>query len=342
MLALVALVAPASAEDDAAELAKQLSNPVASLISVPFQANWDFRMGPLDQGTQFKLNFQPVVPLSLNDRWNLIVRTIVPYISQEDVLTGPLPSFPGVPQDILARFPGDQRDAISDAAEKAFNKAVRKRPVDRHQDGLGDIVQSFFLSPKEPVGGTILGFGPVFLYPSATDDRLGTEKWAAGPTLVALRQQSGFTYGVLANHLWSFAGNEDRRSVNATFVQPFISYTTKTQTTIGINAASTYDRNKSQWVVPLNATVSQLVKVRKLPVNLPSADATMPKARAARRSGACASSSRRSFPPAANPRRTTARAPQNSHPTPHASHAHENLDDLFPHCHRCACARLRG
>ncbi len=259
-------MAHSPAEDDAAELAKQLSNPVASLISVPFQANWDFRMGPLDQGTQFKLNFQPVVPISLNQDWNLIIRTIVPYISQEDVLKGPLPSFPGLPDDVLARFPGDKHDAISDAAENAFNKAVRKRTVDHHQDGLGDIVQSFFLSPKEPVGGTVLGVGPVFLYPSATDDRLGNEKWGAGPTLVALRQEGPWTYGVLANHLWSFAGNEDRRSVNATFVQPFLSYNTKTHTTFTVNGESTYDWNESQWIVPVNLVVAQLVKIGQQPV----------------------------------------------------------------------------
>jgi hypothetical protein len=138
--------------------------------------------------------------------------------------------------------------------------------VDHHQDGLGDIVQSFFFSPKEPVGGTILGIGPVFLYPTATDDKLGSEKWGAGPTLVALRQEKGWTYGVLANHLWSFAGDEDRRSVNATFVQPFITYTTKTHTTFGLNAESTYDWNESQWTVPINATVAQLTKIGKLPV----------------------------------------------------------------------------
>jgi hypothetical protein len=261
-----ALLGSSFAEDDGAELAKQLSNPVASLISVPFQANWDFRMGLLDQGTQLKLNFQPVVPLSLNQDWNLIVRTIVPYVSQEDVLKGPRPTFPGIPEDLLAPFSGTVRDELDRVAKKAFNKAVRKRPVDHHQDGLGDIVQSFFFSPKEPIGGTILGAGPVFLYPSATDDRLGSEKWGVGPTLVALRQESGWTYGVLANHLWSFAGNEDRRSVNATFVQPFLSYTTQTQTTIGVNSESTYDWNESQWLVPVSATISQLVKFGKQPV----------------------------------------------------------------------------
>jgi hypothetical protein len=191
----------------------------------------------------------------------------VPYISQEDVRKGPLPSFPGLPDAVLAPFPGNIRDDLNRAAEKAFNKEAKRRfPTDHHQDGLGDIVQSFFFSPKEPVGGWILGGGPVFLYPTATDDTLGAEKWGAGPTIVALQQRHGFTYGVLANHLWSYAGDEDRRSVNATFVQPFVNYTTSTQTTIGLNAESTYDWNESHWLVPVNATVAQLVKIGKLPV----------------------------------------------------------------------------
>ena len=192
---------------------------------------------------------------------------------------------------------------------------MRKRfPTDHHQDGLGDIVQSFFFSPKEPVGGWILGFGPALLYPSATDDKLGTEKWAAGPTLVALKQTGPWTVGVLANHLWSYAGDEDRRSVNSTFVQPFVSYITKTKTTFTLNSESTYDWNESQWTVPLNATVSQLVKLG------PAAGAihgrrTLLRRRPERRarSGDCGSLSPHYFPPATSPRpRRTARASQNN------------------------------
>jgi hypothetical protein len=207
-----------------AELAKQLQNPVANLISVPIQNNWDFGIGSTD-AMRYTVNIQPVIPFSIGDDWNVITRTILPIVHAEAPVLG--------------------ADDVS---------------------GLGDILQSFFFSPKALVGGWVMGAGPVFLYPGASNDTLGGQKWAAGPTAVLLEQQSGWTYGVLANHLWSFAGTGGRQDIDATFLQPFVSYVTKTFTTIALNTESTYDWENSRWTVPLNLQVSQLLKLGHQPV----------------------------------------------------------------------------
>jgi hypothetical protein len=225
---LVVLASPgsAAAADDAAELAKKLSNPVAALISVPFQYNWDTGIGPAD-ADRSTLNIQPVIPVSLNQDWNVISRTIVPLIDADSPVVG-----------------------------------------GKDHSGLGDIVQSLFFSPKAPTaGGWIWGAGPVFLLPTASNDALGSEKWGIGPTAVALKQENGWTYGVLGNHIWSFAGDDNRADVNATFLQPFLSYTTKSFTTLTLNTESTYDWEADQWTVPINVVVSQLVKLGGKPVS---------------------------------------------------------------------------
>src|SRR5271169_1960333 len=215
-----------AADDEKAQeldLAKKLQNPVASLISVPIQNNWDFGIGPA-HAMKYTANIQPVIPFSISQDWNLITRTILPVIYAESPVQGG----------------GDH-------------------------SGLGDVTQSLFLSPKAPVGGWILGAGPVALWPTATDRTLGAGQWGAGPTAVALRQEHGFTYGILANHIWSYAG-WGSQSVAATFVQPFVAYTTKTYTTFGVNTESTYNWQASQWSVPVNITIQQLLKIGKQPV----------------------------------------------------------------------------
>lgn len=223
---MVFALAPSVWAEDA-DLAKQLSNPVSSLISVPLQFNYDHGYGPQD-GDKAVMNIQPVIPISLNEDWNLISRTIVPVTWQNDI---------------------------------AGNSGT--------QFGLGDTLQSFFFSPKQPTaGGIIWGVGPAFLLPTATDELLGGEKWGVGPTAVLLKQEGHWTYGVLANHIWSAAGDHNRDDVSSTFLQPFLSYTTPTAWTFALNTESTYDWKNDQWSVPINASVAKLTKFGAQPVSL--------------------------------------------------------------------------
>jgi hypothetical protein len=210
-----------------------LSNPVASLISVPFQSNYDWGAGPNGDGGQYKLNIQPVIPITLNAKWNLISRTILPVIAQKNIVPSPPAS-------------------------------------DNSQFGLSDTVQSLFLSPQSPgKSGIIWGVGPVFLFPTGTDKYLDSQKWGAGPTFVVLKQTGPWTIGMLANQIWSFAGASDRQRVSSAFLQPFITYTTHTATTFSINTESTYDWVSKQWTVPMNIVLSQLLPPKKTGLSFP-------------------------------------------------------------------------
>lgn len=203
-------------------LAKKLQNPVAELISVPFQNNFEHGLGREGKGYRYTLKVQPVVPFSLNADWNFIFRPIIPFIKQHEVIGK------------------------------------------THQSGLGDVAIEPFLSPKKPgPGGILWGVGPVLSFPTASNDRLGSEKYTVGPNAVVLKQSGPWTAGILANYSCSYAGSDTREDISATYLQPFFSHTTKKGFTISTSSESTYDWKTEQWTVPVIVGVSQVLPIFK-------------------------------------------------------------------------------
>jgi hypothetical protein len=209
------------ASDESAELAKSLQNPIADLIILPIQYNYDIDIGPNDDGSRHLTYFQPVYPFRLNEDWNLISRTILPIIQQEDVPAKGM-----------------------------------------HETGVGDITQSLFFSPVERTeNGWIWGAGPVMLLPTASDDFLGSENWGLGPTVVGLKQEGPWTVGALANHVWTLASESGRSDVDATYVEPWVTYTTQSNTSISMTVETTYDWEAQEATIPVNFIVDQLFEV---------------------------------------------------------------------------------
>ena len=76
------------------------------------------------------------------------------------------------------------------------------------------------------------------------------------------------SFGLLANHLWSVAGDDDRSDISSTFFQPFLSHTTKTAWTYGANIESTYDWKSEAWSVPINLTIAKMQKIGGHPMSI--------------------------------------------------------------------------
>lgn len=229
LLAATILVAPAWAAEpatgsgaaDADALAKKLSNPVAALISVPLQLNWDTGLGPSGDGDRTTLNIQPVIPVSLSEDWNLISRTVLPVLWQDDVVPG-----------------AGSQSGLGDTVQSLFFSP--KAPTE---------------------SGWIWGVGPALLVPTGGSDFTADQWAVGPTAVVLKQTAAGWTYGMLVNQLWAVSNSGSLPDVDATFVQPFVSLALGRGRTVSLNTEATYDRNAGQWTVPVNAAYSQVLKL---------------------------------------------------------------------------------
>lgn len=128
-----------------------------------------------------------------------------------------------------------------------------------HQFGLSDATVTAFLAPKTK--GLILGFGPAFLVPTATDKLLGTEKFGVGPSALVMHQGKGLSVGFIANQIWSVAGNEDRADFNQFYTQIFLTHSYKSGATLGITSEITQNWEGNTTLITLSPNVGAISKL---------------------------------------------------------------------------------
>ncbi len=233
-LLIAATGGAAQEESGGGDVRSAVQNPISSLVSLPFKFTFD---NGAPNGDANFLAIQPVYPVTVGD-WNLVNRLIVPLVDAPGGVTTP-----GVPNPT-----GGGRET-----------------------GLGDINYSLFLNPVESTAGFIWGAGGSITAPTATDAVLGSEKWSAGPTAVALVQPEWGTYGALIRQLWSFAGASDRDNVNQMLLEPFANYNLDNGWYLISDLVMTANWEADSgdvWTVPLGGGFGKIFTIGKQPMNM--------------------------------------------------------------------------
>ena len=134
------------------------------------------------------------------------------------------------------------------------------------ESGLGDAALFDLIVFNQPWGRW--GVGPVILVPTATNDQLGSGKWAAGPAAGFVARSNKLLWGLFNQNLFTFAGDDGREDVNVSILQPIVNYALPDKWSIGTSEMNiTYDWKKSDWtVLPLGIKLAKLVKFGKQPV----------------------------------------------------------------------------
>jgi hypothetical protein len=216
----------AAKQKELEELAKISQNPVGNLVSVPFQNNTNFGYGP---------------PSNKGTQNVLNIQPVVPITLSHD-------------WNLITRT------IIPLVAQPSFT------PGGSGSFGLSNINFTAFLSPANP-GKLIWGVGPAATFPTATSVNVGSQStWGLGPSAVLLTMPGHWVLGVLANNVWSIAGD----SANNMLIQYFVNYNLPDgwyATMAPIITANWNQPSGQQWVVPFGAGFGKIFKLGKLPIN---------------------------------------------------------------------------
>jgi hypothetical protein len=227
---------PVLAADTSEDLAAESMNPLSSLIAVPFENNILFNIGPSDT-TSNVLNIKPVFPLNLGE-WNLINRVTIPIAwsgGQEEEVFGTIDWGGGNPGSL------DTGSAF----------------------GIGDITYQGFLTPSKTSGSTSWGLGGSIVMPTHSKPRFGTDKWSVGPAIVVISQQKKWFLGLMAQNVWSVAGDSDAADVNSFYLQPTINYKLGNGyylTSAPMITANWKSESGNRWAIPIGGGLGRLMR----------------------------------------------------------------------------------
>ena len=229
LLLATAFAPSARAALSAEDLAKLAQNPIANLISIPFQNNANLNYGP-EGGTQNILNIQPVIPVTLNRDWNLITRTIFPLVWLPDL--------------------SPQTDATFGLGDTQFSAFLS--PSDASSGwiwGVGAIAQ-LPTHTEKALGNANWGLGPTAV-------------------VLHLAKGDPWVYGMLINNVWSLGTSSDAPAYNNGLIQPFVNYNLPGGTYISSSPLVTVDweAEGEQWTVPVGAAIGHIFHLGRLPVN---------------------------------------------------------------------------
>jgi hypothetical protein len=228
-------------QEDLGKIAKQLNNPVSSLWSLVFQNDFSLMKGELSPSHRGLNNFkfQPVLPVPLGKKINMITRPVFQLISAPYLEVTP----------------------------PAASGATPRLQWDR-ETGLGDTVLMQLFAPAG-MGNWVYGLGPTWIFPTATDDVLGQGKWQVGPAGVFMYLGQKWILGFIGQQWWSFAGDEDRAYTSTLNFQYIIQYRITSTWQIGMAPnmiVDWYADDDNKLSLPVGLGSSVTLRLGKMPV----------------------------------------------------------------------------